>query len=210
MPEGTGELYKSLRNANATMFAERWKVIPHNRRYLVSDEGRVMNAKTARILKPRLDSKGEYLRVKLGRKSPEFSVQKLVLDAFVGPCPEGLERDHIDRDKHNNALSNLRYVTHAKNIRNRRLLPGVSGLRGVTKKGKKWRARLHHNGKDILNCAGLSKREAALMYIGALALIDEEDAANAQAEYDAYESDEEDNDETEDSSDIEGDISSAQ
>ena len=51
------------------------------------------------------------------------------------------------------------------------------------------------------------------MYIGALALIDEEDAANAQAEYDAYDSDEEDNDETsatEDSSDGEEDISSAQ
>jgi len=33
-----------------------------------------------------------------------------------GPVPEGLELDHIDGDKTNNSISNLRLVTHAQNI----------------------------------------------------------------------------------------------
>ena len=59
------------------MFAERWKVISEHRNYLVSDQGRVMNAKTARILKPRPNFRN-YLRVRLGKNSREHSVQTYV------------------------------------------------------------------------------------------------------------------------------------
>lgn len=40
---------------------------------------------------------------------------RVVWELIYGPIPEGMEIDHIDRDRKNNALSNLRLVTSAGN-----------------------------------------------------------------------------------------------
>lgn len=44
-------------------------------------------------------------------------VHRLVLEAFVGPCPEGMEGCHIDGDGTNNRLDNLRWDTHVGNVK---------------------------------------------------------------------------------------------
>lgn len=47
-------------------------------------------------------------------------IARLVLETFVGPCPEGMEACHFpDRDPGNNAVSNLRWDTHINNSRDR-------------------------------------------------------------------------------------------
>lgn len=46
-------------------------------------------------------------------------VHRMVYEAFKGEIPEGLEIDHIDRNKHNNNPDNLRVVTRAENQKNR-------------------------------------------------------------------------------------------
>lgn len=51
-----------------------------------------------------------------------WTVQQVVARAFFGECPEGKEIDHIDRNKHNNHIENLRYVTHKENMANRDLV----------------------------------------------------------------------------------------
>lgn len=43
-------------------------------------------------------------------------VHRLVLEAFVGPCPDGMECLHADFDTANNRASNLRWGTHLENI----------------------------------------------------------------------------------------------
>lgn len=45
-----------------------------------------------------------------------FLVHRLVLLAFVGPCPEGMECCHNDGDPLNNRLDNLRWDTRSANI----------------------------------------------------------------------------------------------
>jgi len=43
-------------------------------------------------------------------------VHRLVLEAFIGPCPEGMEARHFpDNDAANNRLENLAWATHTKN-----------------------------------------------------------------------------------------------
>jgi hypothetical protein len=46
-------------------------------------------------------------------------VHRLVLEAFVGPCPDGMECCHEDGDSTNNRVDNLRWDTHEANVRER-------------------------------------------------------------------------------------------
>lgn len=60
------------------------------------------------------DARGLYLLAALiGHQVP---VHVLVLKAFHGPCPPGMEACHEDRDHQNNAASNLRWDTHQRNL----------------------------------------------------------------------------------------------
>ena len=62
-------------------------------------------------------SKG-YVRVKInGRRK---AVHRLVLEAFVGPCPDGCETRHLDGNPSNNSLWNLLYGTASENWNDRR------------------------------------------------------------------------------------------
>jgi hypothetical protein len=44
------------------------------------------------------------------------AVHRLVLEAFVGPCPDGLEGCHNDGDPLRNCLENIRWDTHLANM----------------------------------------------------------------------------------------------
>ena len=68
-------------------------------------------------LKPAKDRCG-YLRVDIYRsKNRTRKVHRLVLEAFVGPCPEGWLCRHLNGVRDDNRLSNLRWGTVAENRR---------------------------------------------------------------------------------------------
>lgn len=59
-------------------------------------------------------------------------VHKLVAEAFIGPCPDGMEVRHFpDRSTSNNRLDNLSYGTRLQNAADRRthgtVRPGTVG-----------------------------------------------------------------------------------
>jgi len=67
-----------------------------------------------RLLKPTPQYRG-HLMVCIGRRNRRL-VHRLVLEAFVGPCPPGMECRHFpDRDPSNNQLVNLQWGTPAEN-----------------------------------------------------------------------------------------------
>lgn len=72
--------------------------------------------RSARMLQPQWTTDG-YLIAFLSRDGSkrELRVHRLVLEAFVGPCPEGMEGCHNDGDKTNNHVSNLRWDTRSAN-----------------------------------------------------------------------------------------------
>lgn len=51
-----------------------------------------------------------------GGKRVNMLVHRLVLEAFVGPCPEGMECCHNDGNPANNTPSNLRWDTRQGNV----------------------------------------------------------------------------------------------
>jgi len=102
---------------------ERWKPIPgYEGVYEVSDAGRVKriaggsnNAKPGRILKPA--SNAGYLGVGLCHrgKVKMTIVHRLVVIAFIGPIPEGLQVNHKNGVRSDNRLENLEVVTASQN-----------------------------------------------------------------------------------------------
>lgn len=56
----------------------------------------------------------------VGGVTKTYLVQRLVLLAFVGPCPPGMEAAHDDGNRENNTLANLRWATPTENQGDRR------------------------------------------------------------------------------------------
>lgn len=104
---------------------ERWAEIDGGG-YEVSDHGNVRRTSDGRILKPSTGKLG-YPRVILhrGGKPQTLLIHHAVAKHFVSTRPDGLVIDHIDGIKHSNHYTNLRYITHAENIRK-----GYDGKRG--------------------------------------------------------------------------------
>lgn len=100
--------------------AEEWRPVLEGR-YEASSLGRIRRAipygkRPCGIMK--VKQWGDYLGIKLslGHKNRRyFSVHTLVALAFHGPPPQpGMEVNHIDANKLNNAASNLEWVTKAE------------------------------------------------------------------------------------------------
>jgi hypothetical protein len=93
--------------------------------YEVSEDGRIFrNVKSKKQQKIVLDmhhSKTGYYAVWvcIKNKMRRVMIHKAVAECWLGDKPEGYEIDHIDRDAHNNHYTNLRYVTHSEQMRNR-------------------------------------------------------------------------------------------
>lgn len=103
---------------------EEWKVVPGYEPYEASNEGRVRNGKTGKVLKQQINSWGGYWCVKLywNEKTPinkTAFVHRLVALAWV-PNPENKpEVDHIDGSRTNARPENLRWVTPFENTHNK-------------------------------------------------------------------------------------------
>lgn len=94
---------------------EEWKTIEEYPDYMVSNMGRVKSLKTNIILKNIKDNRG-YLRVCLHRKLKQ--VHRLVGSTFI-PNPESKPQiDHINTDRTDNRVENLRWVTAKENHNN--------------------------------------------------------------------------------------------
>lgn len=91
--------------------------------YEVSDAGEVRShrRKAPVPMVPRI-GRGGYHRVLLrdafGAGNMR-SIHRLALEAFVGPCPDGMEACHNNGNRTDNRLSNLRWDTKAGNARDR-------------------------------------------------------------------------------------------
>jgi len=101
---------------------EVWKdVVGYEGLYLVSNLGRIKSlypyrGTDTRMKKCCADDQG-YLCVSLNRnkRTRVWRVHRIVLEAFVGPCPPGCQGCHKDGDRCNPVLTNLRWDTSAGN-----------------------------------------------------------------------------------------------
>ena len=116
-----------------------WIPMIDDDRYEVSDDGLIRNTETGRVLKQR-DSNG-YRTCYITRdgRTSCYMVHRVVAKAFV-PMIEGKNVvDHINRDKTNNSVQNLRWTDTSQNNRNRsRFHSKTDGLHNITQNGNKF------------------------------------------------------------------------
>lgn len=103
---------------------ERWRPVPgFEGRYEVSDLGNVQSVPRwgtpGGALKP-FDRYG-YPSVTLrdGDRKETICVHRLVLCAYIGPAPAGMEAAHNNGNRQDSRLANLRWTTKAENTADR-------------------------------------------------------------------------------------------
>jgi hypothetical protein len=131
---------------------ETYKKIEGFENYSVSDFGNVRNDKTGTILKGK--NTDGYLQVVLMQNKVKHSkrLHKLVAQAFLLNPQNKPFIDHIDNNRRNNNLKNLRFATSQENNQNRSMSSkNTSGTKGVCwhKGQKRWLAKICINGKVI-------------------------------------------------------------
>lgn len=115
--------------------------------YQIDEMGSVYSLKFGKVkkLKAASDSCG-YLNVTLYKDKivKIFRIHRLIAKAFLSNFSDDLQVDHIDRNKANNKLSNLRMLPQHQNSFN-------TGAKGYTwhKIAKKWQAKICRDKKDI-------------------------------------------------------------
>ena len=144
-----------------------WKKI-EDYDYSINENGQVRNDKTGNILKATLDSIG-YYGVKLYKNSEAktFRIHRLLGKYFLEDFNEISQVDHIDRNRTNNNLDNLRMVSQQQNIWNTTKQKNCTSIyKGVYhyKRTNKWIAAITINKKRIhLGCYD-KELEAAQSY----------------------------------------------
>lgn len=94
-----------------------WRPIVDPNLYLVSRDGQIWSRAAGRP-KAQYPRAGGHMRASLSvnGKSRALYVHRLVLEAFVGPCPEGMEGCHNNGNPADNRLENLRWDTRSENV----------------------------------------------------------------------------------------------
>ena len=152
---------------------EEWRDIPgYEGFYQVSDLGNVISL--VRLTQEAIDrgvrkakqslafgkNKQGRLQVTLCRNgfTKRFQVHCLVLLAFVGPCPEGMECRHLNGQHADNRLENLEWNTHTVNM-------GDKDAHGTQTQGEAhFRAKLTEDQVRAIRVAGGTERDIAAHY----------------------------------------------
>ena len=98
---------------------ENWTKIPGHNKYSISDYGRIRNDRTMKVKRTFCNRYGGTFSVLWSEernKSVTINISSL-LACIMPPCP-GPEYGiyHIDGDKQNNALTNLKWMTNSERI----------------------------------------------------------------------------------------------
>lgn len=142
---------------------ETWlPVVGWEDRYLVSDQWRIWSVWSKRTIKLQLDKDG-YLCIMLCRNgyAQLRKVHLIVLEAFKGACPPGLQARHLDGIKIHCAPENLEWGTGSENTKDqirhgthheaRKPVCGVCGGEYRTKKNGK---------RECIECKKRYRRDA--------------------------------------------------
>ena len=165
---------------------ENWKNIPNtDGLYQVSNYGRIRSYKsqgrapfklsTCHLIRLRRKNGYDWYDLSIGRLGKQKirlrgPIHNLMWKVFIGDIPYGYEIDHIDRNRINNYLENLRLATRSQNLQNAskqiRKKGTSSRFKGVyfNKRRSCWESEIRVNSKKIYLGSSNSEEIAAEKY----------------------------------------------
>lgn len=148
---------------------EIWKPVADWTHYEVSNLGKLRNVKTGRILKDSVTG-GEYRKYTLCQDGKKIHIQthRLVAKTFISNPTNLPQVDHINGNKLDNTVSNLRWASVSDNARNRaKQANNTSGFKGVSVHKDKFQAHIRIDGKSKHLGLFATKEEAYKAYCAA-------------------------------------------
>ena len=131
--------------------------------YTINEDGVIINTNSGIERKPRLETNGYYrICLTTDKKRKYLYIHRLIALAFI-PNPDNKPFiDHINRNRGDNRIENLRWATRSENRRNRSCISNT-GLQFISKKidkkmkqGFNYRFEIHrpelkhvYNNKDL-------------------------------------------------------------
>ena len=115
------------------------------------DNNMVYSHYSNKYLKPFLHKDG-YIRIRLCKngKEKKFLLHRLVYEAYNGEIPENLCIDHINNDRQNNNIKNLRLATYSENSHNQKIKKNQIGYKNITlTKNNTYCVRIRNNYKFV-------------------------------------------------------------
>lgn len=135
-----------------------WKAVVGNRRYMVSDDGRVFTLgynKPGRVLKPTVNINGYHtVCIYYDDKKRHERVHRILAQAWIGDI-SGKQINHINGIKTDNRLCNLEITNNSGNQLHRRRVLGQESLRKIKSSDLPRIIKMFADGKT---CAEISVR----------------------------------------------------
>lgn len=132
-----------------------WRIRVHRRVWAGNTAGKILTG----------TSKG-YIAV--GIDGAHWSAHRLAWAIFYGRWPR--ELDHINRNRSDNRIKNLREVSHLENARNcERVIRRGENAIGTARRGKRWQAQISHGKRSIYLGVFATQAEAHAAYLTARA-----------------------------------------
>ena len=153
---------------SAGIINEIWRSVSGFPNYQISNIGRIRRTETGIILTPHKNV--EYLVINLYNDGnlKKMYVHRLVATEFIENPFNKPQVDHINGDKSNNCVNNLRWVFDNENSRNRKKMQKhtTSIYKGVSwhKQSSKWRATIKKNDKCFHIGSFEHEKDAARAY----------------------------------------------
>ena len=122
---------------------EVWRRVPNYEMYLVSNKGRMM--RNGKIMKPSLRAGYPYINLSVKGVAKNADVHRLVAKAFIANPDNKPWVDHIDNNKENNCVENLRWATQAENSHNTTGY-NKNGYKGVRLQNNRYTAQIWDKG----------------------------------------------------------------
>jgi hypothetical protein len=145
---------------------EVWKdVVGFEGLYKISCCGSVLSLRNKKVLSPLTTPAGYWKVILFGTgKKRQVEIHRLIAEAFI-PNPQNKPWvDHIDRDRRNNSISNLRFVSPGESHQNKAGWGRKSKFRGVVKVGSRWGAKIGHNKQVYWLGTFVTEEDAARAY----------------------------------------------
>lgn len=93
-----------------------WKILKENENYSINKKGEIKNNITKKILSPSINKDSGYYQIDLWKnnKSKKYTLHRLIASNFIPNLEDKPTVDHIDGNRLNNDISNLRWATYSE------------------------------------------------------------------------------------------------